>query len=111
MDSLEFFVIAGAHTVLAFTLAGIRGAVAATPGQARELLHRSRQDPEVGLILISERLAEQIREVVDAAQRDSVKPLILEIPDLAGPLPRKESMLDRLRSLMGLPPVRTHGPL
>jgi V/A-type H+-transporting ATPase subunit F len=103
MKNLEFFIIADAHTALAFSLAGVRGGVAATPGQARELLRQSQQDPEVGLILISERLADQIREVVDAARRDSVKPLILEIPDLAGPLARKESLLDRLRSLMGLP--------
>lgn len=103
MNSLEFFVIAEAHTTLAFSLAGVRGGVADTPGQARELLLQSRADPEVGLILISERLAGQIREVVDAARRDSVKPLILEIPDLAGPLARKESLLERLRALMGLP--------
>ncbi len=103
MESLEFFVIADAHTALAFFLAGVRGGVADSPGQAREWLLKSRQDPEVGLILISERLADQIREAVDAARRDSVTPLILEIPDLAGPLVRKESLLDRLRSLMGLP--------
>jgi V/A-type H+-transporting ATPase subunit F len=103
MQNLEFFVIAEAHTALAFSLAGVRGEVAATPGQARELLLQTRQDPGVGLILISERLADQIREAVDAARRDSIKPLILEIPDLAGPLVRKESLLDRLRSLMGLP--------
>jgi V/A-type H+-transporting ATPase subunit F len=103
MPNLEFFVIADAHTALAFSLAGVRGGVATTPGQARDLLLQSRQDPEVGLILISERLAEQIREVVDAARRDSVQPLILEIPDLAGPVARKESLLERLRALMGLP--------
>jgi vacuolar-type H+-ATPase subunit F/Vma7 len=103
MDILEFFVIAEAHTALAFSLAGVRGGVAATPGQARELLLQSREDSGVGVILISERLADQIREVVDTARRESVRPLILEIPDLAGPLARKESLLDRLRFLMGLP--------
>lgn len=103
MNSLEFFVIADEHTSLAFSLAGVRGGVANTPGQARELLIQSRADSEVGLILISERLADQIREVVEAARRESVKPLILEIPDLAGPVARKESLLDRLRYLMGLP--------
>lgn len=103
MDHLEFFVIAEAHTALAFSLAGVRGGAADSPGQARELLRQSRADSEVGLILISERLADQIREEVDAARRDSVRPLILEIPDLAGPLARKESLLERLRALMGLP--------
>ncbi len=88
---------------MAFSLAGVRGAVARTPGQVQELLIHSWEDPDVGLILITERLADQVREAVDTARRDRPKPLILEIPDLAGPLPRQESLLDRLRSLMGLP--------
>jgi len=88
---------------MAFSLAGVRGAVGRTSGQVQELLSQCWEDPEVGLILITERLADQVREVVDIARRDRLKPLILEIPDLAGPLPHRESLLDRLRSLMGLP--------
>jgi V/A-type H+-transporting ATPase subunit F len=103
MNSQDFFVIADEHIVIAFSLAGVRGGVADTPGKAQELLIQSREDSEVGLILITERLADQIRELVDASRRDRVRPLILEIPDLAGPVPRQESLLDRLRSLMGLP--------
>jgi len=103
MNSQDFFVIADEHTVLAFSLAGVRGGVADTPGMAQELLIRSQKDSEVGLVLITERLADQIREVVEVARRDHLKPLILEIPDLAGPMARQESLLDRLRSLMGLP--------
>ena len=103
MNTLKFFVIADEHTVIAFSLAGVRGEVAHTPGKVQELLVQSWEDPEVGLILITERLADQVREVVDVARRDRLKPLILEIPDLAGPMARQESLLDRLRSLMGLP--------
>ncbi len=103
MNNLKFFVIADEHTVMAFSLGGVRGAVARTPGQVQELLTQCWEEPEVGLVLITERLANQVREVVDIARRDRLKPLILEIPDLAGPLPRQESLLERLRSLMGLP--------
>jgi len=103
MNSLKFFVIADEHTINAFSLAGVRGEVAHTPDKVQELLVQSWEDSEVGLILITERLADQVREVVDVARRDRLKPLILEIPDLAGPVARQESLLDRLRSLMGLP--------
>lgn len=103
MNSLKFFVIADEHTINAFSLAGIRGEVAHTPGKVQELLVQSGEDPEVGLVLITERLADQVREAVDGARRDRLRPLILEIPDLAGPMAQKESLLDRLRSLMGLP--------
>ncbi len=88
---------------MAFSLGGVRGAVARTPGQVQELLTRCWEEPEVGLVLITERLADQVREAVDEARRDRLRPLILEIPDLAGPMAQKESLLDRLHSLMGLP--------
>jgi len=103
MNRLKFFVIADEPTVIAFSLAGLRGGEADTPDKVQELLVQSWEDPEVGLVLITERLADQVREVVDVARRDRLKPLILEIPDLAGPMARQESLLDRLRSLMGLP--------
>jgi V/A-type H+-transporting ATPase subunit F len=100
---MEFFIIADPHTYLAFALAGVPGGEAQTADQARQLWQQARQTPEVGLILITERLAEKIRGEVDAVRWEGGRPLILEIPDLDGPLPRKASLLDRLRALMGLP--------
>ncbi len=100
---MEFFVIADPRTYLAFALAGVQGGEAETGEQARQLLQQARQSPEVGLVLITERLAEEIRGEVDAVRWEDSRPLILEIPDLAGPLPREETLLDRLRALMGLP--------
>lgn len=102
-ELLEFFLIADSRTFLAFALAGVRGGVPENPEAARRLLAQAQTDPTVGLILITERLAQGIRSEVDAARRQGSRPLILEIPDLAGPLPAAASLLDRLRALMGLP--------
>jgi vacuolar-type H+-ATPase subunit F/Vma7 len=57
----------------------------------------------VGLVLITERMAREIRDDVDAVRREGRPPLVLEIPDLAGPLPADQSLLERLRALMGIP--------
>jgi V/A-type H+-transporting ATPase subunit F len=100
---MDFFVIADGLTLLAFALAGVPGAAAVDGAEALELLDQARQKPEVGLILITERLADRIRGQVDAARWEGGRPLVLEIPDLAGPLAREESLLERLRALMGLP--------
>jgi V/A-type H+-transporting ATPase subunit F len=67
------------------------------------LLAQGRADPGVGLVLITERVARQIRQEVDAIRREGRPPLILEIPDLQGPLPGGQSLLDRLRAIMGIP--------
>jgi len=100
---MDFFIIADPHTYLAFALAGVPGGQAETPDQARALLKKALEEPEIGLILITERLAETIRAEVDALRWEGGKTLVVEIPDLAGPLPREETLLDRVRALMGLP--------
>jgi len=71
--------------------------------EARELLTRGLADPEVGLILITQELAREIQTEVDAVRLEGRPPLILEIPDLKGPLPEEQSLLEKLRSLMGIP--------
>jgi V/A-type H+-transporting ATPase subunit F len=82
---------------------GIPGGAVASAAEARQLLAQSRAQPGVGLVLITERLAREIRGEVDAVRREGRPPLILEIPDLQGPLPGGQSLLDRLRALMGIP--------
>ncbi|MEJ2225234.1 MAG: V-type ATP synthase subunit F [Syntrophobacterales bacterium] len=100
---MDFFIIADPHTYLAFALAGVPGGQAETAEQARRLFQEARESPGIGLILITERLAEGIREEVDALRWEGGGTLVVEIPDLAGPLPREETLLDRVRALMGLP--------
>jgi V/A-type H+-transporting ATPase subunit F len=100
---LGFFVIADARSLLAFRLAGLPGGAAADGAEARQLLSRALGETGVGLILITERLAREIQREVDEVRREGRPPLILEIPDLKGPLPAGQSLLDRLRSLMGIP--------
>ncbi|MGA9756176.1 MAG: V-type ATP synthase subunit F [Desulfobaccales bacterium] len=98
-----FFVIADARTLLAFALAGIPGGAADNAAEARQLLAEGRADPGVGLVLITERLSREIRNEVDAIRGEGRPPLVLEIPDLQGPLPGGQSLLERLRALMGIP--------
>jgi len=54
-------------------------------------------------VLITERVAKEIRNEVDAIRQEGRPPLILEIPDLKGPLSGGQSLLERLRALMGIP--------
>ncbi len=103
ISDLGFFVIADARSLLAFRLAGLPGGAAADLAEARRLLNQALSEPGVGLILITERLAREIQSAVDDVRREGRPPLILEIPDLEGPLPAGQALLDRLRSLMGIP--------
>jgi len=79
------------------------GGAADNAAEARQLLAQGLADPRVGLVLITERLAQDIRNEVDAVRQEGRPPLILEIPDLKGPRLGGRSLLDRLRALMGIP--------
>jgi vacuolar-type H+-ATPase subunit F/Vma7 len=55
------------------------------------------------VVLITERVAQEIRDEVDAIRREGRPPLVLEIPDLKGAVPGGQSLLERIRGLMGIP--------
>lgn len=89
-------VIGDVDTVVGFRLAGIPKAV--TPKDdvmARKALLDFTSDTEVSLIVITEQVAERIRETIEElAERPY--PVIVEIPDKRGQLEEKTSPLQRL---------------
>ena len=96
---MKTVVIGDADTVLAFGLAGIEGkAVGLEDDVAATIESLCRE--QTGLILIAEALAETGREAIDKALLLSGGPLILEIPDVNGPLSRKVSATERIVSLL-----------
>ena len=89
-------IIGDMDTVVGFRLAGIPKAE--TPTEASEtrkaLLDFSR-DPTVSIIIITERLAEEVRESIDDLSQRPY-PVIVERPDKSGHLLEKESPIRRL---------------
>ena len=62
----------GDREALAFALAGIPGGAADNAAEARQLLAQGRADPGVGLVLITERVAREIRPEVDAMRQEEI---------------------------------------
>ena len=89
-------VIGDIDAVVGFRLAGILKAKVASDGSAaRKALLEFSRDPNISLIIITERIAEQIRDLVEE-YADRPYPVIVEIPDKKGQLADKESPLRRL---------------
>lgn len=89
-------IIGDVDTVVGFRLAGILKTFVATDNiKARKALVDFYNDPEVSLIILTERLAEQIRETIEELTIRPY-PVIVEIPDKQGRLTEKESPLQRL---------------
>jgi V/A-type H+-transporting ATPase subunit F len=99
--AMRVLVIADHATCLAFSLAGI--ATRSVNGQKEALaaLDSAMQNREIGLLLITERIAALIRSRVDDLLYTQHQPLVVEIPDTEGPLPGRLSAREMIASLMG----------
>lgn len=99
---MKFFLIGDELTVLGYRLVGIDGVVAKDSESATLALNKALSDPDVGIVLITQRIAGEIQPLVDSAKLRTPIPVVLEIPDRLGPVKGKESALSMVRRLMGI---------
>ena len=96
---MKIHVIADPETCLVFALAGLKGQPVKSGADVPAVLKGLTRE-SAGLVLITEALARDNREAIDQLMMGSDSPLIVEIPDIHGPLPQKALGTDRLVSLM-----------
>jgi V/A-type H+-transporting ATPase subunit F len=83
-------VIADRDTAVYFRLAGIRDSYPVKDSQeAESKLIEIAQNTEIAVIIITERLAEEIQHVITKITEKRLYPLIISVPDKQGPIPRK----------------------
>jgi V/A-type H+-transporting ATPase subunit F len=89
-------IIGDTDTVIGFRLAGILNSdVPSNPASTRQALLNFSKDSNISIIIITEQLAEEIRETVEELAEQPY-PVIVEIPDKSGRLEGKESPVRRL---------------
>jgi len=99
---LDFYVIADEDTVVGFRYAGVRGVTVSSPEQAAAELDRLVAQKAELIIITTERIAETVRDKIQAARFSEELPLIVEIPGPSGPAPDAPSLLDRIRGAVGI---------
>ncbi|MEA1904583.1 MAG: V-type ATP synthase subunit F [Candidatus Hadarchaeota archaeon] len=67
-------------------------------GEAEKLFDSLTKNEEIGVIIISERLARGMRQKLNkfSEEKKKVTPVIVEIPDRVGPLPERAETTRRL---------------
>jgi V/A-type H+-transporting ATPase subunit F len=96
---MKLFVLADPETYLAFSLAGINGQAVRSEIEVPSVLENLNRK-EIGLVLITEALAEKNREVIERMLLEPGGPLILEIPDIRGSISEQLKMTERILSLL-----------
>lgn len=99
---MKTLVIADEDTVIGFSLAGVQGIVVNTEEEIRKAFEKATQLNDVGILLITERVAQKIRKRVDNWIVGGGQPLIVEIPDSQGALEGRRTPNEFVKSAIGV---------
>ncbi len=99
---MKYFVIGDEDTVLGFGLVGVNGFTAASTIEAEQSFKQALKDDDIGIIIITEKVAELIRPLVDAYLFTSSFPLIVEIQDRTGKMQGKPDIRQLVNEAIGI---------
>lgn len=99
---MKYFLIGDEDSVLGFGLVGVHGQAARSPEEAQRAFKLALDDKEIGIIIITERVAELIRPLVDRYVFTHNFPLIVEIPDRHGPVVGKPGIREMVNQAIGI---------
>jgi V/A-type H+/Na+-transporting ATPase subunit F len=99
---VKFFCIADQDTVRGFRLAGVAGQVVNNPAEAEVALAQAAGQAEWGVLLLSQSVANGVRQQVEALRLERERPLLVEIPGPEGPLPGRKSLHQVVQEAVGL---------
>lgn len=99
---MKFYLISdNIDTQLGLRMAGVEGVVVREPNEAGQALRRAIRDESIGIVLITEALAERCADQIYEIKTSVSRPLILEIPDRHGTR-TKDSVTRYVREAIGV---------
>ena len=99
---MQFYVIGDEETVLGFSLCGVEGRVVSTRTECVEAVRSALSRRDVGIVLVTERVANLARDLLESLIYGATFPLVLEIPDRRGPLEGRPTVRELARSAIGV---------
>ena len=100
---MQLYVISDNHdTLLGLRLAGIDGIVAHTQDEVRRALLSAIDNPDVGIVLMTEKLVALSPDLVYDLKLNRQRPLIVEIPDRHGSGRGSEPISRYIRDAIGV---------
>ena len=97
-----FLISDNADTQTGMRLAGIDGILVRTPQEVKETVDKVLQDKEIGILLITEKIAAMQPEHFSRIKIESRTPLIVEIPDRHGSNKEKDYIMSYVGEAIGL---------
>lgn len=99
---MKVLVISGQDAVWGFALAGMRGQIVTTAEELHQALDTATADKDIGIVLVTEDVADLARQRMDTLKIRSAVPLVVEIPGPGGPSPDQPSLGEVIRRTIGV---------
>jgi V/A-type H+-transporting ATPase subunit F len=99
---MEYFIIGDEDAVVGFRLVGVRGKTAVNREQAEHAFREALENENVGILIITERIADLIRPLVDRYLFREKFPLIVEVQDRIGPVAGKKDIRGMVNEAIGI---------
>jgi len=99
---MKFHCIADEDTVRGFRLAGIEGVAVDTAAEAEQAVRRAAENPDIGILILTDLVAAEIRPLVDDIRVNRSRPLITEIPGPDGPMPGRKTLRQLVQEAVGI---------
>ncbi len=107
---MRFFCIADEDTLRGFRLAGVDGRVVSTAEESHQAIEDALRLPDCGIIIITARAADTIRETLEALRLGRDRPLIIEIPGPAGKPAESKGLRRFVQEAVGIRLCQSEGP-
>jgi len=100
---MKVFIISdNTHTLTGMRLSGVEGVVVHEREEILKELAKVKKNRDIGIILITELLAERVKLELDEIKLSSSLPIIVEIPDRHGPRRPPDFLTRYIRESIGL---------
>ncbi|MDY7040588.1 MAG: V-type ATP synthase subunit F [Chloroflexota bacterium] len=99
---MKVLVIGHPEAVLGFSLVGVHGRSVTTAAEVNQALDDALSAPDVGIVLVTDDVADLIQARMDQLRLRSTVPLVVEIPGPGGPLPDQPSLNEVIRRAIGV---------
>ena len=99
---MKYFVIGDEDTVLGFGMVGVLGRAVQDQKGAEAAFRHALEDSQIGIIIITERIASLIRTSVDRYLFRERFPLIVEIPDRLGSVEGRVGIREMVNAAIGI---------
>ena len=99
---LAYYVIADEDTVLGFRYAGVSGETVTSAEDAQQAFQQALAERRARILILTDVIAETIRDQVNAARTGGAWPLVVEIPGPTGPMPGRRTLLELIQEAVGV---------